>query len=217
MAIDRRADEAFFRELYGSLHRAVYAFFLARTGNRELAKDLMQETYARAWRGIRAARAMGLEAGRRWLMRIARNLLTDHYRSAAAGAGAEERMRREAAARAAHAEPPDAALDARERVRRVEEAIRRLPGDLRQFLLMQTIGGLNSSEIGKLCDLPAGTVRYRISIARQKLREMLDEGGSEADEGGGKNGRTGSGTRAGMTAHRMESARRVTDGMGKSP
>ena len=191
---NRHADEAFFRELYETCHRAVYAYGLARTGNRELAKDLMQETYARAWRGIRAARAMGIEAGRRWLMRIARNLLTDHYRRMAAGAGEEERMRREAAVRAVRAEPPDEELDSRERVRRLEKAIRLLPGDLRQLLLMQTIGGLSSSAIGKLYDLPAGTVRYRISIARRKLREMLDEGGSEADEGGGQNGRDENGT-----------------------
>jgi len=195
-------DEAFFRELYEACHRAVYAFFLARTGSRELAKDLMQETYARAWRGIRAARAMGFDAGRLWLMRIARNLLTDHYRRSAAGAGAEERMRREAAAAPAHAEPPGEAYDARERVRRVGEAIRRLPAELREPLLMQAVGGLNSSEIGKLCGLPAGTVRYRISAARRMLREMLGEEGGGTDgsgwkEGGGKEvpgGKEGGGT-----------------------
>ena len=210
---DSLKDEAFFRELYEACHRAVYAFFLARTGSRELAKDLMQETYARAWRGIRAARAIGLEAGRLWLMRIARNLLTDHYRRAAAGAGAEERMRREAASAPAYAEPPGEAYDARERVRRVGEAIRRLPGELREMLLMQAVGGLNSSEIGKLYGLPAGTVRYRISAARRMLREMLGEEDGGADfsggkEGGGEHVFVRSGTAADLAGRRSDAERK---------
>lgn len=183
-------DEAFFRDLYDTCHRAVFAYFLARTGNRELAKDLLQETFMRAWRGIYAARSMGREAGRWWLMRIARNLLTDHYRRSAAGAGAAERMRQEAAARAAHADPVEETIQNRERVRRVEEAIHRLPGDLRQLLLMQAVGGMNSSEIGELLGLPAGTVRYRISIARRRLLEMLGDeaGGAEGRDENGKEG-----------------------------
>lgn len=223
MAIDRHADEAFFRELYETCHRPVYAYFLARTGNKELAKDLMQETFMRAWRGIRAARSMGRDASRWWLMRIARNLLTDHYRRAAASSGAEERMRREAAACAPHAEPPDEKFDVRERVRRIGDAMLRLPAELRESLLLQSIGGLSSTEIGKLLGLPAGTVRYRVSMARRKLREMLGEDGGDATGGtdmrvaGEESGRAGGGMMADMAASQIEEERGATDGGGERP
>ena len=48
-----------------------------------------------------------------------------------------------------------------------------LPEDLRTALLLQVMGRLSSSQIGEALEVPAGTVRYRIAMARKRLAEQL--------------------------------------------
>jgi RNA polymerase sigma-70 factor (ECF subfamily) len=56
---------------------------------------------------------------------------------------------------------------------RLQAAIRDLPEGWRVPLVMQTVGGLNSTEIGRLLGYPPGTIRYRLSMARGRLAERL--------------------------------------------
>jgi RNA polymerase sigma-70 factor, ECF subfamily len=60
-----------------------------------------------------------------------------------------------------------------------------LPEDLRTALLLQVMGRLSSSQIGEALEVPAGTVRYRIAMARKRLAELL-----RLDEHLGTKGRT---------------------------
>lgn len=165
--------EAWFDELYNRYHRAVFAYLLTRVDRRETAKDLLQEVFLRVWQQHHVARKMGAEAARHWIYRIARNLVIDDYRrrgtrdtaKKAAMRGTEQEM---VAASAADI------VEAKEQTRRLEEAIRRLPADLYQVFVLRHVGEMNSTEIGELLGLPAGTVRYRLSMARELLRRALD-------------------------------------------
>jgi RNA polymerase sigma-70 factor, ECF subfamily len=57
----------------------------------------------------------------------------------------------------------------------VGEAIRRLPEQQRTTLAMAAAGGLTSAEIATALRVPAGTVRYRLSLARRTLAEALGD------------------------------------------
>ncbi|MFN8494224.1 MAG: RNA polymerase sigma factor [Caldilineaceae bacterium] len=165
--------EAFFDQIYADHRQALHAYFFGRTGNAEVALDLIQETFLRAWRNLPALQAMAANQHRYWLFTVARNLLTDHYRHQAVQTTAEAALEREVAQRAGQPQDWDAQIQVREQLQRLDQAIERLPENLRTVLLMQVLGDLNSSQIGDILELPAGTVRYQISLARKRLAEEL--------------------------------------------
>ncbi|MGE5530178.1 MAG: RNA polymerase sigma factor [Patescibacteria group bacterium] len=171
--------EALFDVVYDLHRRALYAYFLARTGESETAADLLQELFLRAWRHIGALRGLEAERVRYWLFAVAKNILADHYRRRAARPMTEEEMALAAEDPATLAETPEAKALAREELALLDGAIRRLPEDLRTILFLGTLGGMKSGEIGAALGKPAGSVRYGLHEARRRLAKeigLLDGG-----------------------------------------
>ena len=165
--------EAGFDGLYDEHQRTLHAFLVGRTGDPELALDLLQETFVRAWRNLDLLLALASARQRAWLFSTARNLVIDQYRSRASRTAAQDAL-------IATIDPDDHFADGPERVverdrelQLVDEAIRRLPEQLRTVLVLQVLDERTSAEIGELLDRPAGTVRYQISQARKRLAEEL--------------------------------------------
>jgi RNA polymerase sigma-70 factor (ECF subfamily) len=172
---DRQADEReiSFDCLYDAHQRTLQAYFLGRTGDPELALDLLQEAFVRVWRNLEMLLALTPARQRAWLFAIARNLVIDQYRGRATRSAAQDAL-------VASVDPADQVSESPERIverdrelRRVDEAIRRLPESLRTVLVLQVLDERTSAEIGELLDRPAGTVRYQISQARKRLAEEL--------------------------------------------
>jgi len=67
----------------------------------------------------------------------------------------------------------------KDRILDIEQAIRRLPEELYRVLILQFVGQMNSTEIGELLEIPAGTVRYRLSKSRMQLRQELAQAQGE--------------------------------------
>jgi RNA polymerase sigma-70 factor (ECF subfamily) len=139
------------------------------------AEDLVQETYARAFRG-----APGFKPGtnlRAWLFRILRNAFLDQRRR-------EGRIPLDPASEEAADRPDPAAADAwlrgdaeLERLRRVvgeeiEAALRSLSEDARTVVLLD-LEGLDEAEMAEVMGCAPGTVKSRLSRARTALRERL--------------------------------------------
>ncbi|MFZ0215425.1 MAG: sigma factor-like helix-turn-helix DNA-binding protein, partial [Candidatus Dormiibacterota bacterium] len=57
----------------------------------------------------------------------------------------------------------------------VDAAVATLPEEQRVILSLQVLGELTSAEIGELLEQPAGTVRYKLNQARQRLRSAMPE------------------------------------------
>jgi RNA polymerase sigma-70 factor (ECF subfamily) len=164
---------ALFDQLYAEHAAALHAYLFARVGDQESAHDLLQEVALRLWRHLPAVRALPPERHRFWLFGVARNVVTDHYRRRAVRQAAERPLD-DAIARTAAA-PGDAPrqVEAADDVRRLDTAIGDLPEDLRAPLLLQTLAGLSSREIGEALGLPPGTVRFKIAQARRQLAGAL--------------------------------------------
>lgn len=168
------ADEAAFTRLYEDHQQGVHAFLLSRTSNAEVARDLLQETFLRAWR--RLDELAHLEPGRQrgWLFTVARNLVIDRYRSESsrrtAVVAVEGETRRVASVQ------PDAAeaVSGREDLTNLERAIAELPDEERVILTMVAVGEMTSQQVGEALDLPSGTVRYKLHRARARLAETLE-------------------------------------------
>ena len=159
-----------FRRLYDEHRAAVHAYFTGRTGDRWLAADLMQETFLRAWRRFPELSGLPGDGQRAWIFTVARNLSVDQRRQARTRAATDAALR---AGPAGVAAPASASVIAAERVAVVAETIKRLPEQQRVTLSLAAAGGLTSAEIATALGVPAGTVRYRLSLARRALAEAL--------------------------------------------
>lgn len=170
-----RDAERDFDRLYEEQRRAVHAFLLGRTGDRETARDLLQEVFLRAWRHPDSWRGLPPDRQRAWVFAVARNLVIDVHRGRVSADAARSALER-AAATAPPGEDPAARAELNERVALLERAIRRLPERLRVVLSLHVVGGLNSSEVAELLGEPPGTVRYHLSQARRELAAALGAG-----------------------------------------
>jgi RNA polymerase sigma-70 factor (ECF subfamily) len=162
------AEHAFNR-LYEDNQRAVHAHLVGRCGDRETARDLLQEVFLRAWRHAGAWRDLPPDRQRAWVFAVARNLVIDAHRGRATAEAARAALEREAPVTAPAAEEPEARAELNERVARLDRAIRGLPEKLRVVLSLHVAGGLTSAQVGEVLDEPAGTVRYQLSEARRRL------------------------------------------------
>ena len=169
-----RDDAAVFTQLFDRHRHAVHAYFLGRVADPELARDLLQETFLRAWRRLSEVAPLPPGNQRAWLFTVARNLAIDSYRAGAARQAIQAALRHQATTGEATVAGPHAAAESRERLARLDAAIRDLPEEQRVILSMATAGGLTSRQIGQALGEPAGTVRYRLSQARKQLAAALD-------------------------------------------
>ena len=177
--MDREAE---FRTLYEAHRAAVHAYFTGRTGDRWAAADLMQEVFMRVWQRLPELVDRSADGQRAWIFTVARNLAIDTHRRERTRAGAEAARGSEPAP----APPPASApVIAAERVAVVGEAIRNLPEEQRVALTVAAAGELTSAQIATALGVPAGTVRYRLSLARRTLGAALaayDQPAATAEE-----------------------------------
>ena len=171
--MDREAE---FGRLYEAHRAAVHAYFIGKAGDRQLAADLMQEVFLRAWQHLDKVAGLPDDAQRGWLFTVARNLSVDTARHQRTADGTQRALEGEPSSRQNSAvAPASTAVLAAERAGVVAAAIATLPEQQRVTLAMAAAGDMNSAEIGAALGLPAGTVRYRLSLARRTLAEALGD------------------------------------------
>lgn len=162
--------EAEFGRLYEAHRAAVHAYFLGRTADRAAAADLMQEVFLRVWQRLPEVVGKPADGQRAWIFTVARNLSIDAHRQQRTRAGTVAALGREPPA----TEPPASVeVIAAERVAVLDAAINRLPEPQRTTLTLAAAGGLTSAQIAGALGVPAGTVRYRLSLARHALAAAL--------------------------------------------
>jgi RNA polymerase sigma-70 factor (ECF subfamily) len=158
----------------------VYATALHILGNHGDADDVTQETFVRAYRGVKTFD--GRSDFFTWLYRITVNTALNHVRSnkrvaALADAGATEvdhgGGRPEALG--VPERTPSEWLTLSQEVQRVLTAIAGLSPPLRVTLVLATVEQLPYKQIAEILDVPEGTVAWRVNEARRLLRERLSE------------------------------------------
>jgi RNA polymerase sigma-70 factor (ECF subfamily) len=137
--------------------------------NRDDAEDVAQEAFLRAYQSF--SRLRDRDRFRAWLVRITWRLALDRIRAA------RRREARETAVMVQEMNSPPRTVEdvraAREFELRLARALDELPEKLRVVVLLGAIEGRDTREVGRLLDLPEGTVKSRLFHARKKLAEML--------------------------------------------
>ncbi|MBL8693758.1 MAG: sigma-70 family RNA polymerase sigma factor [Planctomycetes bacterium] len=175
-----RGDRDAFALLVSRYERLVYRLALRLSaGDVERAKDLFQETFLRAYRGL-----AGFQRGSQfstWLHRVTVNCSISQHRkdralkrgralSLDAPVGEDEESKTQVAARGL--DPAGESLDAEGR-RRIQDVIGSLEPDLRALVVTVLLEGRSYEEASQMLDVPIGTVRSRLHRARELMLDRL--------------------------------------------
>lgn len=154
--------------------RRVYGLAITITGDRNLAEDVAQQAFERAWRhaGSFDARRAGVAT---WLLTITRNAAIDMIRVrrpvpfdpwTVADLLAPSQL-----------DPATAAVESDD-IARLRRALDHLPVEQRRAVVLATMGGRTSTEIGAIEGIPVPTAKTRLRIGLRRLRESV---ANEAD------------------------------------
>ena len=165
-----REDPAAFEAFYDRYVDEVHRFVLRRLG-RDLADDLTAETFTTAFRqGHKFDATRG--TARAWLFGIAANLIGKHRRTELRGLRAVMRLRADPVADS-WVEAADERLAASSAGPALASALAELSVADRHVLLLVAWAELNYAEVAVALDIPVGSVRSRLSRARQRIRRSL--------------------------------------------
>lgn len=157
-----------FGDTFDQDYADVYRFAYRMLGHREGAEDVVQEAFLRLAR--KGMEHLAGEPRRRWLFVVARNLCLSGYR---------QRAKERTVSIEDCPSFPSSTLDPAqvsqqaERAGMVRQAVARLSPDLREVIVLREYEDMSYEQIAEIVKCPIGTVRSRISRAREELRRFL--------------------------------------------
>src|SRR5262249_54276735 len=168
LVVMARNDQAAFGELYERYVKKIYGYMYWRTGNSHDAEDLTARVFHRALVHIETYVERGIPF-QAWLYRIAHNLVANWHR---------DRNRRkvipldEFVAAGLRFPTPQRRTETQEEQDRLPAAIRRLPEDRQQLLVLKFVDRLSNQEIGEIMDRSEGAIK---SLYHRTLLALRDE------------------------------------------
>ena len=170
----RAGDGAAWEEIVTTFSRRIFNLAYRFTSSTEAAEDLTQEVFIRIYRTLDQYDAKQGDLAN-WLMRLARNLVIDDYRhrqrnpqNSFADDVEDHTFHLHAVGSSAQKD-----LERREMAKQVQEAIDKLPMDLRTCVILRDIEELTYQEIVDVLKIPEGTVKSRINRGRIELAKIL--------------------------------------------
>lgn len=167
----KAGDEEAFRQIVEENQAKVYHLLLAMVRSEDLAQELTQETFVKAWKGLAAFR--GESTVWTWLYRIAYHTALDYLRKSKRRtdlvfleetgdefAGGQENE-------------PLMAVIKRDREEDLHEALARLSLPQRAVLILYYFQGLTYREIAAITRRPLGTIRAELHRGKEKLRKII--------------------------------------------
>jgi RNA polymerase sigma-70 factor (ECF subfamily) len=163
-----RKDKHAFGVLYERHVKNVYGFIYAKTQNQHDAEDLTARVFQRALSHIGTYQERGVPFGA-WLIRIARNLVANFHR---------DRSRRkvvplEEYVTGIRTEEPEATTIQEEEKELLLEAVKRLPEERQELIILKIVNKLSNQEIGEIMGRSEGAIKSLFHRTLQALREEL--------------------------------------------
>lgn len=164
-----RTDRAAFAELYRNHYAAIGSYLLRRSGDAHATEDMLSEVFLSALRGIRRYKSRGAPF-QHWLYRIATNVANrwarkHRVRFERLDEGADIADAREPANTDSEVDP------------RVQRAVLALAVKHQEVLMLHYVEGLNVDEVAHVLGSRPGTVKSRLSRAREALAARLGKRG----------------------------------------
>jgi RNA polymerase sigma-70 factor (ECF subfamily) len=167
----RRGDAGAFDAVYAAFNSRLFTFLLRLSRRRDVAEDLLEETWLRLVK--HAPRLCADTRLAPWLFTVARNLHVSFNRS---------RMLEDAAASLIALWPyslerssPFEAAAASELERRIEQALAAMPSASREVLLLVGVAGMDHADAADVCGITPEALRQRLHRARETLSKALEQ------------------------------------------
>jgi RNA polymerase sigma-70 factor (ECF subfamily) len=175
IALIAQSQEQALAQLYDRYQRLVFSLALAIVNDRETAEEVTLDVFMRVWQKADTYRVEQAKVST-WLTHIARHHAIDILRRRAARLD-QSAVHWEDAISNLESSQPDPQESAEVSLRRehIQAALDQLPAEQKQALLLAYFGGYTQSQIAELLAQPLGTIKTRLRLAMQKLREFLHQ------------------------------------------
>ena len=177
-AID--GDRAAFEELVRATYADAYTLAYRLTGNEEDARDVVQDAYLRAYKGLKKFR--GDASFSTWLYRITANCASSYLVRRNRDRHEDLDDETTLADERPEIDPEQRADAAAERLR-LTEALQSLPPDMRAVVVLRDVYDLPHEAIAAELGITEGAAKVRLHRARRRLRERLFPLRTEARDG----------------------------------
>lgn len=174
MELVRNGDAAPLGRLFERHHVSLFEFLYRTTGNRASAEDLVQDIFVRILKYRHTYRHGSPFVT--WMYRIARNARADHYRRLGRGRDALGELDD-----VLHVDPASSSPGPREMLEwsaegaRLREALRRLPDDKRELIVLARYQQMPYEQLAELLDIDVGALKVRVHRALKQLRLVFDQ------------------------------------------
>ena len=166
-------DPAAFGVLYERYVERIYSYIYYRTSDRQEAEDLTSRTFHHALRYLPHYEPRGAPFSS-WLYRIAHNLVANWYRDRSQRQMIPlDKLALQSADHVRHGEAEDEEREA------LLAAIRRLPADRQELLILKLSQGLSNAEIGQIMGRSEGAIKQLYYRTLRALRRELESLGKE--------------------------------------
>ena len=163
-------DEDAFGELYSLYVDSIYRYIYIKIKVSHEAEDLVQQVFLKAWSSIRTFKYEKFPFSS-WLYRIAHNQVIDYYRSRKkSNLSIKEEIIVDSS------DNPAISQDQKSDKRELERAIRNLPENQQQVIILKFIEELDNKEIAKIIGKSEGAIRVLQYRALKMLKKILDIG-----------------------------------------
>lgn len=154
-----------FEAAYKSYAQSIYRFLFWRTKDIQLSQDLTSSTFEKAWVARKSFHGGSVQA---WLYRIARNVLTDHWRKK------KELFVEDTDILQEDVRPSTGELmDKRIQLQDLRKALDKLPEDMHAIVTLRFIEGRSCRQVAKSMSISESNVRVMQYRAMKKLKEYL--------------------------------------------
>lgn len=163
----QNGDELAFGLLYDGYFGKIYAFIFYRVSHKEIAEDLTEEVFVKAWTKIRTLSADSFGG---WLYSVAKNAIIDHYRG--------QRETVDLAEIENSIEAEGSAIDSTElqlNQKILLDLVRKLTPEQQIVVQLKFIEGLDNVEISEMISKSEGSIRVIQHRAVQRLHELMAE------------------------------------------
>lgn len=167
-----KGDKRGFSTLYEKYKNRVFGFLIRMTGDREIAEDLLQETFLAALRN-----AEQFDSSRNllsWLFGIAHKRTIDYFRHVKVEIDHKKDAENAVGSKL---ESPDTALSNKGVQALVREAVEELDPSQREVFLLREMAGVPFKEIAVIMNCPINTALGRMRLALKNIRKELKKRG----------------------------------------
>jgi RNA polymerase sigma-70 factor (ECF subfamily) len=164
-------DQSAFEELLAGYERLIYNLTFRYFGNHHDASDVGQDAMVRIYQKIKEFN--GRSSFKTWLYRVVSNLCLDELRRRKHQVASLEEYRELGYEPASASPNPEETAESMERSRLIQELLTSLSVEHRTILILKDIEGLEYNEIAQVLGCGIGTVKSRLSRAREAFRRQL--------------------------------------------